>query len=88
MICLGGSGNVTYHNALLLSRLQNALLGELCANAFREINLMIENNVEITDAVLDDIAATVSLEDAEKLIDQKLVPVQAELRVDITSISH
>jgi hypothetical protein len=37
---------------------------------------------------LDELANTISLEEAERLIDELVIPKQIELGVDITSVSH
>ena len=43
---------------------------------------------QVTDVMLDEIAATVSMDAAEAMIDQRLVPLQRALKVDILSVSH
>lgn len=37
---------------------------------------------------MDDLANSISLERAEQLIDERVVPVQRELGVDILTVSH
>jgi hypothetical protein len=38
--------------------------------------------------VLDTLAEGISLERAEELIDARLVPLQRELQVDLSTVSH
>jgi hypothetical protein len=38
--------------------------------------------------MLDGIASNISMDKAEMLIDEKLVPLQRELSVDLSTISH
>ncbi len=39
-------------------------------------------------AVLDTLAAGISMDAAEKLIDARLVPLQQKLAVDLSTVSH
>lgn len=57
---------------------------------------MIADAAAEIDAITDDswsealgpLAEKVSLEEAEKLIDEKLVPLQRELGIDLSTVSH
>ena len=72
MVCYGGAGNVTYSAAQKLGRVQWEIVRELAAG------------VSSVDAA----AKELDLARAEALLDQKLAPLQAELGVDLSTVSH
>jgi hypothetical protein len=73
------------HNSLQLSCYQNEILRELIAEAGAELDAVQD---ETWPAVLDRLAESVSLQKAEALIDAKVVPLQKELGVDLSTVSH
>jgi len=73
MVCYGGEGNVSYANAKALGVVQATILEKLCDMCF--------NN---GDMLLDDKA----MAEAEKLIDQLVVPKQKELGMDLSTVRH
>lgn len=85
MVVYGGGGNITYENALKLGRVQQTLLRDLIEDQVDELYSLSET--EWTDR-LDDMASKVSMKRAEELIDERLVPLQKELGIDLTTISH
>lgn len=85
MVCYGGAGNVSYRNAFILSRVQNEILHELIADGCAKLDAITDDS---WPAVLDALAEAVSLDEAEKMIDERLVPLQRKLGVDITTVSH
>jgi len=72
MVCYGGAGNVTYSAAQKLGRVQWEIVRELAAG------------VSSVDAAAEEL----DLARAEALLDQKLAPLQAELGVDLSTVSH
>lgn len=64
---------------------QNAILQELIADAAAQLEAIADDS---WPSVLDTLAAEVSLEAAEKLIDERLVPLQRQLGVDLSTVSH
>ena len=72
MVCYGGAGNVTYRAAQRLGEVQWDIVCELSKGV---------RSVETAKADLD-------LELAAKLLDEKLLPLQKELAVDLTQVSH
>jgi len=85
MVCYGGVGNVSYRNAFILSRVQNEILRELIAEPGAALDAITDDS---WPAVLDTLAEAVSIDAAEKLIDERLVPLQRELGVDLSTVSH
>jgi hypothetical protein len=39
-------------------------------------------------SLLDSLAQSISMEKAEMLIDQRLVPLQQQLQIDLSTVSH
>eukprot|EP00429_Kryptoperidinium_foliaceum_P111210 CAMPEP_0176296972 /NCGR_PEP_ID=MMETSP0121_2-20121125/58476_1 /TAXON_ID=160619 /ORGANISM="Kryptoperidinium foliaceum, Strain CCMP 1326" /LENGTH=72 /DNA_ID=CAMNT_0017638135 /DNA_START=1 /DNA_END=215 /DNA_ORIENTATION=+ len=72
MVCYGGAGNVSYRNAFILSRVQNEILHELIADGCAKLDAITDDS---WPAVLDALAEAVSLDEAEKMIDERLVPL-------------
>jgi hypothetical protein len=64
---------------------QNEILQELIAAPSAELALISDDS---WGSLLDPLAERVSLEDAERLIDAKLVPLQQELGIDLSKVSH
>lgn len=87
MVCYGGSGvgEVTYHNALELSRVQNEILGSLIKDLAAELEALPGDSD--WSSHLDDYASRVSLEDAEKLIDEKVVPLHEKYGIDLSTVA-
>jgi hypothetical protein len=73
------------HNSPVRSCYQNEILRELIAEAGAELDAVQD---ETWPAVLDRLAESVSLQKAEALIDAKVVPLQKELGVDLSTVSH
>ena len=86
MVSYGGSGvgEVTYHQALQLSRVQNEILGELIKDLATELEAL--PNDSNWSSFLDEFAARVSLEEAEKLIDEKIVPLHLQYGIDLSTV--
>jgi kynurenine 3-monooxygenase len=85
MVVYGGGGNITYANALRLGKVQQTLLRDLIEDQVADLYSLPESEWA---ARLDDMAAKVSLARAEELIDARLVPLQTELGIDFSTISH
>jgi kynurenine 3-monooxygenase len=85
MVVYGGPGNISYSNALRLGRVQQGLLRELINDQVADLYALSES--AWTD-MLDELAANISMQRAEELIDTRLVPLQEELQIDLMSISH
>lgn len=85
MVVYGGGGNITYANALRLGRVQETLLRDLIDDLVPELYALSE---EEWSGRLDELAGRVSMARAEELIDSRLVPLQAELGIDLSTISH
>lgn len=87
MVCYGGSGvgEVTYNMALQLSQVQNQILGEL----IRDLAVELEALPADSDwsSFLDEFAGRVSLEDAERLIDARVVPLQRQFGIDLSTVA-
>lgn len=87
MVSYGGSGvgEVTYHMALQLSRVQNEILRELIKDVALELEaLPAESN---WSSHLDEFAERISLEEAEKLIDMRVVPLQQQYGIDLSTVA-
>jgi len=75
MVCYGGDGNVSYANARKLGVVQWQILEDLCE--------------EITDAEsLARAEDMVDLDAAGKMIKSRLVPLQRELAIDLSTVKH
>lgn len=85
MVVYGGSGNITYANALQLGRAQQTILRDLIEDQVADLYALPEDE---WTGKLDEMAAKVSMSLAEELIDTRLVPLQTELGIDLSSISH
>jgi len=85
MVCYGGIGNVSYRNAHTLSRVQNEILRELIAEAGAQLDAITDDS---WPSVLDTLAESISMDAAEKLVDARVVPLQRELGVDLSTVSH
>ena len=85
MVVYGGGGNITYENALKLGRVQDTLLKDLISDQVDTLYALSED--EWTDK-LDELANNVSMSLAEEYIDTRLVPLQTELGIDLSTISH
>lgn len=72
MVCYGGAGNVTYSAAQQLGRVQWEIVCELAKGV---------SSPELAAKELD-------LKVAEKLMDERLLPLQRELQVDLKTVSH
>ena len=72
MVCYGGAGNVTYSAAQQLGRVQWEIVCEL-AKGVSSSELAVKE---------------IDLKAAEKLLDERLLPLQTELQVDLTTVSH
>merc|ERR1719162_2731620 len=75
MVCYGGEGNVSYANAKRLGVLQDEILQQLLSNMHGE-------------EALAQAADNVDLEEAKRLIEEKLGPVQRELGIDLSTVQH
>lgn len=64
---------------------QNEILAELVRDAAVELESAPDG---VWSDMLDGIASNISMDKAEMLIDEKLVPLQRELSVDLSTISH
>lgn len=64
---------------------QNEILRELIAEAGQQLDAIQDDT---WPAQLDALAEGISLQTAEALIDAKLVPLQRELGVDLSTVSH
>lgn len=85
MVVYGGGGNITYSNALKLGSVQQILLRELIEDLLEELEGLEEGE---WSGQLDAMADRVNMTTAEELIDSRLVSLQAELGVDLSTISH
>ena len=72
MVCYGGAGGVTYAAAQALGRVQWEITTELAAK--------VESPAQA--------AAQLDLALAERLLDEKLAPLQAQLGIDLAQVSH
>ena len=72
MVCYGGAGNVTYRAAQQLGAVQWDIVCEL------------SDSVSSAEAAAEEL----DLAAAERLLDEKLVPLQKELMVDLSTVSH
>lgn len=86
MVCYGGSGpgEVTYAMALHLSRVQNEILGGLIDSLATELE-GLPADVDWS-SLLDEYANRVSIEEGERLIDEKVVPLQIEYGIDLSTV--
>jgi hypothetical protein len=64
---------------------QSAILKELIADAAVELSAIEDDSWGDS---LQRLADSVSLEEAERLIDERLVPLQRELGIDLSTVSH
>lgn len=62
------------------------MLKQLIASAAAELEAMPADSD--WSSRLDELADSISLEEAERLIDELVIPKQMELGVDITTVSH
>ena len=85
MVVYGGSGNITYANALRLGNAQQTILRDLIEDHVADLYALPEDE---WTGKLDEVAGKISMTLAEELIDTQLVPLQAELEIDLSSISH
>lgn len=87
MVSYGGSGagEVTYHMALQLSEVQNAILGELIKDLAQELEALPADSD--WSSHLDEFASRVSLEEAERLIDERVVPLQQKFGIDLSTVA-
>lgn len=87
MVCYGGSGvgEVTYQKALELSRVQNEILGSLIKDLAAELEALPSDSN--WSSFLDDYASRVSLEEAERLIDEKVVPLHIQYGIDLSTVA-
>merc|ERR1712087_411321 len=75
MVCYGGEGNVSYDNAKRLGVIQWEILEQLCK--------------EMTDSTaLAEAADLVNVDEAKRLLEENLAPVQKRLRIDLTTVRH
>ena len=81
MVVYGGTGNITYSNALKLGKVQQEILRELIDDQVDELYGLPD---EEWTGKLDDMAVKVSMSKAEELIDSRLIPLQQDLEVDLT----
>jgi hypothetical protein len=86
MVCYGGSGigEVTYQMALRLSEVQNEILRELIRDLAAELEAFPADSD--WSSHLDEFAGRVSLTEAERLIDEKVVPLQQQFGIDLSSV--
>jgi len=75
MVCYGGEGNVSYSNAKHLGLIQDEILQSLCSK-FQ------------TEAELAEAAEKVDLNEAKKLLEEKLLPEQQRLGIDLSTVKH
>lgn len=66
-------------------RQQNEMLRELIAEAGATLDAITDDS---WTAALDTLAGGISMELAEKLIDERVVPKQLELQVDLSTVTH
>ncbi|CAE7446941.1 kmo [Symbiodinium microadriaticum] len=88
MVCYGGCGprDVTYYKALILGKVQDAMLKELIKDAAVELEAMPAD--ADWPSRMEELADNISLERAGQLIDEIVAPVRRELDVDISTVSH
>ena len=72
MVCYGGAGNVTYAAAQALGRVQWGIVEELAA--------------KVSSA--EQAAAEIDLTTAARLLDERLEPLKAQLKVDLSTLAH
>lgn len=72
MVCYGGAGNVSYSAAQKLGAVQ------------WEIVSLLAEGVSSAEAA----ASEIDLERAAALLDEKLAPLQRELAVDLSTVTH
>ena len=65
--------------------LQNEILKELIADSGAQLDAVADDS---WSALLQPLADAVSLEEAERLIDEKLGPKIRELQVDLATVTH
>merc|ERR1712083_595952 len=75
MVCYGGNGNVSYANAKALGLVQWAVLERLCAKFG-----------EMTSEEWGEEVAKIDLQEAERLIDEEVVPLQCQLGIDLSTV--
>ncbi len=81
MVCYGGGpGNVSYSNAFTLKEMQNRILDDIVAQ------LVIPEGAD--EAALAGLAATVSLSDVHKVIEDVLVPMHKQMNIDLSTVTH
>jgi kynurenine 3-monooxygenase len=85
MVVYGGGGNITYENALRLGKVQQVILRDLIEDQVETLYALPEDE---WTGQLDEMAEKVSMAVAEHQIDTKLVPLQTELGIDLSTISH
>eukprot|EP00747_Dinoflagellata_sp_TGD_P169513 gnl/TRDRNA2_/TRDRNA2_198667_c0_seq1.p1 gnl/TRDRNA2_/TRDRNA2_198667_c0~~gnl/TRDRNA2_/TRDRNA2_198667_c0_seq1.p1 ORF type:complete len:576 (+),score=139.18 gnl/TRDRNA2_/TRDRNA2_198667_c0_seq1:96-1823(+) len=78
MVCYGGEGNVSYANAKELGLIQWDILDRLC-EGIGDLS---------TDELVQAAIEKVDVAQAEKLIDELLVPRQKELSIDLSTVKH
>jgi hypothetical protein len=85
MVSYGGSGpgEVTYSMAHSLSRLQNELLGALINDHAIELESLPDGE---WSSRLDEFAERISLEEGERMIDEKVVPVLQQFGIDLSTV--
>ena len=71
-VCYGGAGNVTYANAQALGRVQWEIVLELAKGV----------------SSAEEAAAQLDVAQAERLLAERLEPLQTELQVDLATVSH
>ena len=64
---------------------QNEILRELIAEAGAQLDAITDDS---WPSVLDTLAQSISMDAAEKLVDARVVPLQRELGVDLSTVSH
>jgi len=85
MVCYGGAGNVTYRNAFRLGEVQTEVLKELIVNQAAELEAIEDDS---WGEQIQRLADSVSMEEAERLIDERVVPLQRELGIDLSTVCH
>lgn len=75
MVCYGGEGNVSYANAKALGIIQWEILEKLCSG--------MHDADSLAHAV-----DNVDLDEAKRLLEDKLLPKQLELGVDLSTVRH
>ena len=76
MVCYGGAGNVTYANAQRLGAVQWELVAQLAQGVADDTQ-----GEEALEAVID-------MQEAKKLIAERVTPLVKELKMDLSTVSH